>query len=148
MSESKLKYAPSNIERAVTALKKHQITKTNFLKLLDAEKERLEKIKNTIKKEQKNADDITKESIKNEIDTGFMGIDTIIMAIEHLKKYEYDPRTIILDDGEKLAKRGQELVFKAAQMNEEAFDTIMDTAKDMVENPSFLGQEEMMISPY
>ena len=87
--------------------------------------------------------------MNGDLDTGFMGIDTLLMAIEHLKRYEYDPRTIILDEGKKLAKRGQELIFKAAEMNQKAFENTLETIKNMAENPSgLMDQEEMMISPY
>lgn len=147
MAESKLKCPPSMIEREIIKLNLTQTTKDDFLKFLDKEKDRLEKIKETIKKEK--TTDFTTGDMSGEIDTGFMGIDTLLMAIDHLKRYEYDPRTIILDEGKKLAKRGQELIFKAAEMNQKAFENTLETIKNMAENPSgLMGQEEMMISPY
>ena len=147
MPESKLKYAPSMIEREIIKLKAMQTKKDDFLKFLEQEKNRLEKIKKIIEKEK--TTEMTTGNISDEIDTGFMGIDTLLMAIEHLKRYEYDPRSIILDEGNKLAKRGQELIFKAAEMNQNAFDNMLETIKNMAENPSgLMGQEEMMISPY
>ena len=149
MPDLKLKYSPSMIEREIIKLKALKTTKDDFLKFLDTEKERIEKVKNTIQKEKDKADDATKDSIKSEVETGFMGIENLLMAIKHLKKYEYDPRTIILDEGSKLAKRGQELILKAAEMNQRSFEAMMDTVKDMANNPSsFMAQEEMMISPY
>lgn len=149
MSDLKLKYAPSMIEREIIKLNLTQTTKDEFIKFLDKEKIRLEKIKDTIKKEKEKADDSVQDTIKSEVDTGFMGIDTLLMAIDHLKRYEYDPRTIILDEGKKLAQRGQELLFKAAEMNQNSYDTMLDTIKTMADNPSgLMGQEEMMISPY
>lgn len=147
MAESKLKCPPSMIEREIIKLKAMQTKKDDFLKFLEKEKDRLEKIKKTIEKEK--TTEMTTGNISDEIDTGFMGIDTLLMAIEHLKRYEYDPRSIILDEGNKLAKRGQELIFKAAEMNQNAFDNMLETIKNMAENPSgLMGQEEMMISPY
>ncbi len=147
MAESKLKCPPSMIEREIIKLKAMQTKKDDFLKFLEKEKDRLEKIKKTIEKEK--TTEMTTGNISDEIDTGFMGIDTLLMAIEHLKRYEYDPRSIILDEGNKLAKRGQELIFKAAEMNQNAFDNMLETIKNMAENPSgLMEQEEMMISPY
>ena len=149
MPDLKLKYTPSMIEREIIKLDLMQTTKNDFMKFLDREKARLEKIKDTIQKEKDKADDTTKDTIKSEVETGFMGIDTLLMAINHLKKYEYDPRTIILDEGKKLAQRGQELLLKAAEMNQSSYDSMLDTMKTMIDNPSgLMDQEEMMISPY
>ena len=149
MPDLKLKYAPSMIEREILKLNLTQTKKEDFLKFLDKEKTRLEKIKETIQKEKEKANDTIRDTIKSEVDTGFMGIDTLLMAIDHLKKYEYDPRTIILDEGKKLAQRGQELLFKAAEMNQSSYDSMLDTIKTMADNPSgLMSQEEMMISPY
>ena len=95
MPDLKLKYAPSMIEREILKLNLTQTKKEDFLKFLDKEKTRLEKVKETIQKEKDKADDTVRDTIKSEVDTGFMGIDTLLMAIDHLKKYEYDPSSAV-----------------------------------------------------
>ncbi len=135
---------PSVLEREIIKFRSLQSTKEEFLLFLKEEKERLKSIIETV-----NAEKIPNEiqdEMQNEIDTGKLGIETMISALDYLQNIKSLDETA-LSSALKMAERGRTLIVKAAEMNVASYEAMLETMKELCES----SQDPLtqgMISPY
>ncbi len=138
MENSKLGRVPSAIEVHISRLLALQISTSEFMEFLGREKERLRGVLKSVREavEDKSLDPDARSMITAEADSGIMGIESLIDAASYLEGYADSRNPEILETGRVMARRGQELVCKAAEMNMKSVETLHASVSDMAGGPS------------
>ena len=118
------------MQGAVQNLTKGQITTGEFEKFL-TETEDFFYEKHQEIKDMEIPLDMTGE-LKQELETGLLGIETFISSIDLLKQYLVARRGSLLEEGIRMAQRANDLVNRALEMNWQSYEIYRESTEELI----------------
>jgi len=118
------------LKLAVKALKERQITAGEFIERLDLMEQHIRNQRSDILSIE--IPDDMQEEIREERETGLLGIDTFLEALDSLRAWANGREPALLGEGLRKAEKATDLLNKALSLNFQSFNTLVESMYEFI----------------